>query len=83
MQVYLTLAACLGVAVLGAALNIATGFGGLLAIIGFMVCVPWMLSVPTTRATLRKRQLLLAGAAACQGSLMGPLVNLAIALHPG
>ncbi len=81
-QVYLTLAAALAVSALGTAFNICTGIGGILAIIGFLVSVPWLMSVPPTPATLSKRQMLLGSAAFSQGMLLGPLINLAV-LYPG
>lgn len=82
-KVYLTLAAALAVSSLGTAFSIYTGLGGFLAVIGFMVCVPWLLSVPAAPGMLRKRQMLLGGAAFSQGMLLGPLVNVAIQVHPG
>ncbi|GAB4816011.1 hypothetical protein N2152v2_003057 [Parachlorella kessleri] len=71
------------VSALGALLNIYTGLGGFLSVIGFLVSVPWLLSVPPTPATLRKRLLLLGSAALSQGMLLGPLVGTALQLHPG
>lgn len=82
-QVYVTLAAAVGIAAVGAAVNLYTGLGGLLAMLGFMVCVPWLLSVPAAPATLGKRRALLAGAAFSQGALLGPLVNVALVVNPG
>lgn len=81
-QVYLTLAGALAVASVGAAFNMYTGLGGLLAVLGFMVAVPWLLATPAVPATLRKRQALLGAAAFSQGALLGPLVGAAVQINP-
>lgn len=82
-QVYVTLTVAVAISACGVAFNIWTGVGGFLSILGFLVCVPWLMSTPATRDTLSKRQALLGAAAFCQGLVLGPLVNTALHLHPG
>lgn len=66
LQVYITLTAALVLSTLGVYVSAATGFGQGLGMIGFMVCVPWMLATPATPDNLRKRRGLFAGAALSQ-----------------
>ena len=80
---YATLTAALVLATLGVYVSAATGFGQGLGILGFMVCVPWMLATPATPDNLRKRRGLFAGAALSQvrpggswGRLGSPLAGL-------
>jgi hypothetical protein len=82
--VYLTLAVALCLAAAGVHASVLTGFTSqLLGMIGFLVSVPWMLSVPAVPATLRKRRALFGTAALSQGLLLAPLVSTALAPHPG
>jgi FtsH-binding integral membrane protein len=83
MQVYLTLAVALFLSAGGVYVSALTGFAQGLGMIGFLVSVPWMISVPASPATLRKRRMLFGTAAASQGLLVAPLVRSALALHPG
>lgn len=82
-QVYTTLTLALLLSAAGVWVSAVTGFAQGLGIIGFMVCVPWMLSRPATPENLRARRRLFAGAALSQGLLVAPLVRVALALHPG
>lgn len=59
-----------------------TGYGQGLGMLGFLVCVPWMISTPARPDTLRKRRSLFACAALSQGLLLAPLVRTALAVHP-
>lgn len=83
LQVYLTLAVALCLSTLGVYASALTGYGQGLGMIGFLICVPWMLATPPGPATLRKRRGLFAGAALSQGLLVAPLVRLALAVQPG
>jgi hypothetical protein len=78
--VYLTLLGTIGAAAVGVALNIITGFGGMLAIFGSVGTTMWMLSLPVSNQ--RKRSLLLGATALFQGLAIGPLVNVAVAVDP-
>ncbi|BDA45448.1 Bax inhibitor 1 [Coccomyxa sp. Obi] len=82
-KVYATLAAALLVSALGTYVNMATGLGGFLAAIGFVVCATWLTMTEATSFNLNKRYALLAGAAFSQGLTLGPLVSMALAVHPG
>jgi FtsH-binding integral membrane protein len=81
-QVYTTLTIALLLSAAGVWVSAATGFGQGLGMIGFMVCVPWMVSTPPTPENLGKRRKLFAGAALSQGLLVAPLVRVALAVHP-
>jgi FtsH-binding integral membrane protein len=82
-QVYATLAVTLAVAALGCYVNILTGIGGVLGMLGCIGCAIALGAVPASPATTRKRQALLAGAAFSQGTCLGPIVNITLAIHPG
>ncbi|KAI3425031.1 hypothetical protein D9Q98_008409 [Chlorella vulgaris] len=82
-EVYLTLAVALFLSAGGVYVSALTGFAQGLGMIGFLVSVPWMMSVPASPGTLRKRRMLFGTAAASQGLLVAPLVRSALALHPG
>lgn len=79
----MTLAVALALAAGGVWASAVTGFGQGLGIIGFMICTPWLLSIPAHPDTLRKRRMLFGGAALSQGLLLAPLVRAALAVHPG
>ena len=81
-QVYATLAACLAVAALGVYVNATTGFGGLLAVLGFVGLTTWLTALPALPSNLSKRQALLGGVAFCQGATVGPLVNHVLHVNP-
>lgn len=83
MQVYLTLAVALCLSAAGVYVSAVTGFAQGLGILGFLVSVPWMMSVPSVPATLGKRRVLFGTAALSQGLLVAPLVRATLALHPG
>ena len=80
---YLTLAGAVALAGLGVYVSALFGVGQLLGVLGFMICLPWLMWCPNTPANLPKRRLLFAGAALSQGLLLAPLVRLAVALQPG
>lgn len=80
---YATLAVTLLFAAAGCYINMLTGVGGMLGVLGFMACTIWLGFTPALPSTLRKREGLLMGAALCQGTSLGPLVNLTYTLHPG
>lgn len=82
-QVYLTLAVALCLAAAGVYVSALTGFAQGLGMVGFVVSVPWMMSLPAVPATLRKRRALFGTAALSQGLLIAPLVRTALAVHPG
>ncbi|EFN54542.1 hypothetical protein CHLNCDRAFT_56207 [Chlorella variabilis] len=82
-QVYLTLAVALCLSAAGVYVSAVTGFAQGLGILGFLVSVPWMMSVPSVPATLGKRRVLFGTAALSQGLLVAPLVRATLALHPG
>lgn len=54
-KVYLTLAAALLVSAAGVYFNLLTGVGGLLSIIGFVVCSTWLVSTEATPFNINKR----------------------------
>lgn len=54
-KVYATLAAALLVSALGTYVNMATGLGGFLAAIGFVVCATWLTVTEATAYNLNKR----------------------------
>ncbi len=54
-KVYATLAAALLVSALGTYVNIATGLGGFLAAMGFVVCATWLTMTEATAFNLNKR----------------------------
>jgi hypothetical protein len=81
-QVYATLAACLAVAALGVYVNATTGFGGLLAVLGFVGLTTWLTALPALPSNLSKRQALLGSVAFCQGATVGPLVNHVLHANP-
>ncbi|KAL6768767.1 hypothetical protein ACKKBF_B16115 [Auxenochlorella protothecoides x Auxenochlorella symbiontica] len=82
-KVYATLAMTLLFAAAGCYINMLTGVGGMLGVLGFMACTIWLGFTPALPSTLRKREGLLMGAALCLGTSLGPLVNLTYTLHPG
>lgn len=82
-QVYTTLTVALLLSAAGVWVSAATRIGQGVGMLGFMVCVPWMLSTPATPDNLSKRRKLFAGAAISQGLLVAPLVRVALAVHPG
>lgn len=82
-RVYVTLTAALAVSAVGVLFSIVlSGFGGWLSMLGFMGCTVGLLSIQPTPHNLHQRYALLAGAAFSQGVSVGPLVNMAVHLHP-
>ncbi|CAL5228639.1 g11806 [Coccomyxa viridis] len=82
-KVYATLAAALVVAALGAYVQILTGLSaGLVGVIGGVICMTALSVVQPTAYNISKRYGLLAGAAFCNGFVVGPLVDMALGLHP-
>lgn len=82
VRVYLTLAAALGAASLGAGFNIVTGIGGFLGIFGFLIFTMWLAFTPSTQQTMHRRQLLLGGVAVSQGLSIGPLISASLSISP-
>ncbi|KAK9831452.1 hypothetical protein WJX81_006510 [Elliptochloris bilobata] len=82
IRVYFTLACALGVAALGTWANLLTGFGGMIGILGFVVCASWLASLPPSPSNLNKRYMLLGGAAFSQGATLGPLVAATLSVDP-
>lgn len=82
-QVYMTLTGALLAAALGSYVNMRTGFGGTLGILGFIGCSLALSLIPASPANGTKRLGLLAGAAFSQGTSLGPLINVAFYLYPG
>lgn len=82
-RVYVTLSLALALCAAAAYVNVATGFGSTAAALGVLVFTPWLMWTAPTPERLRRRTFLLAAVATCYGLLLGPLVGLAAALHPG
>lgn len=74
VHVYVTLAAALVVCAAGVAADAALQLAGWLATAGLFGCSMALALTPSERSTLTKRYALLAGAAFCQGVVLGPLV---------
>lgn len=71
---------CAGSSGGGVYVNVLTGLGGWLSIIGFVVASVWLASTPPEPKNLNKRYALLAGAAFSQGTAIGPLVGAAVSM---
>eukprot|EP00884_Botryococcus_braunii_P005176 jgi/Botrbrau1/1465/Bobra.178_3s0022.1 len=82
-KVYLTLAGALLCSALGCYFNMLTGMGGLLAILGFIVCTTWLMMTQPVPSQLNKRYALLGGAAFSQGLTLGPLIDMVVNISPG
>lgn len=82
-RVYMTLAVAIGIAALGVWFNMTTGMGDFLGFIGFLICVPWLMSTAPLPANYNKRAALLGGAAFSEGLVIGPLVGAVASIHPG
>ncbi|KAF8062010.1 TMBIM6 [Scenedesmus sp. PABB004] len=82
-KVYATLTLAAGVAALGVAADLALHVGGVLTGLASLVSLIWLGFTPSTPDTLNKRYALLATFAFCQGTSLGGLVGLALALNPG
>lgn len=83
VRVYITLSLSLALCAAAAYVNVLTGFGSSAGILGVMIFTPWLLWTQPSPERLRRRQLLLAAVATCYGFILGPLVGLAAAVHPG
>eukprot|EP00475_Leptophrys_vorax_P042670 TRINITY_DN80498_c0_g1_i1.p1 TRINITY_DN80498_c0_g1~~TRINITY_DN80498_c0_g1_i1.p1 ORF type:complete len:260 (-),score=-6.74 TRINITY_DN80498_c0_g1_i1:396-1175(-) len=82
-KVYLTLAASLLVAALGAYVHVAFGWGGALSSIAAIVGILWLNATPPIPANESFRTRLLAAVAFAQGLSVGPLVAAVADVQPG
>ena len=81
-NVYATLAACVLVAAVGVAADVAFGVGGALTTLLAIGCLLGVMALPPTPENARKRAACLAAFAFAEGASMGPLVGLALAVDP-
>lgn len=82
-KVYATLAAALVVAAFGAYVQILSGWSaGLLGVIGAVICMTGLTLTQPTAYNINRRYALLAGAAFCDGFVVGPLVDVAVGMNP-
>eukprot|EP00891_Asterochloris_glomerata_P003251 jgi/Astpho2/3251/fgenesh1_pg.00052_%23_53_t len=83
-QVYLTLAALVLVAASGVAVQSILHIEPLVCMIGFAACSYFLASTPPNPKKMTKKvYALAAGTALFQGAAAAPLVQMALALHPG
>jgi FtsH-binding integral membrane protein len=81
-DVYGALAGCVLAAAAGAAVDVRFGIGGVLTTIAAFAALFAVLSLPPTPANARKRAGALAAFSFLEGVSMGPLIGLAVAVHP-
>lgn len=84
-RVYATLTCALAVCTFGVYANVAWHVGGLFTMLAGVGCLATLVLVGESsyQAVSLKRYGLLAGFAFCQGTLIGPLVNMALSINSG
>ncbi|GMH40044.1 hypothetical protein BSKO_07948 [Bryopsis sp. KO-2023] len=82
-RVYATLACALVVCAVGAYVNVLTGLGGMVSLLGSVGSVFWLSTTPNLPSTLNKRYSLLGVTAFLQGCSIGPLVGNVWSYNPG